>query len=51
MAYDILTIGGVMRDIIFLTTEGLVVENLKDVLRQRLIGFELGAKIYVKNIM
>ncbi len=50
MKYDILTIGGVMRDIIFLTTEGLVVENPKDVLRQRLIGFELGAKIYVKKV-
>ncbi|MBU4369137.1 carbohydrate kinase family protein [Patescibacteria group bacterium] len=50
MAYDILTIGGIMRDIIFLTTEGLVIDNSKDPLRQRLIGFELGAKIYVKKV-
>jgi len=50
MKYDILTIGGVMRDIIFLTTEGLVIQNSKDVLRQKLIGFELGAKIYVKKV-
>ncbi len=50
MKYDILTIGGVMRDIIFLTTEGLVIDNYKDPLRQRLIGFELGAKIYVKKV-
>ena len=50
MAYDILTIGGVMRDIIFLTTEGLVIDNFQDPLRQKLIGFELGAKIYVKKV-
>lgn len=50
MKYDILTIGGVMRDIIFLTTEGLVIDNYQDPLRQRLIGFELGAKIYVKKV-
>jgi len=50
MKYDILTIGGIMRDIIFLTTEGLVIDNYKDPLRQKLIGFELGAKIYVKKV-
>jgi len=50
MKYDILTIGGAMRDIIFLTTEGLVIDNFKDPLRQKLIGFELGAKIYVKKV-
>lgn len=50
MFYDIVTIGGVMRDIIFLTSEGLVVDNTHDPLCQRLIAFELGAKIYVKKV-
>ena len=50
MTYDILTIGGIMRDIIFLTKDGLVINNAKDPLRQKLIGFELGAKIYVKKV-
>ena len=50
MKYDILTIGGIMRDIIFLTTEGLAIDNSRDPLCQRLIAFELGAKIYVKKV-
>ena len=50
MKYDILTIGGVMRDIIFLTSEGLVIDNAQDPLCQKLIAFELGAKIYVKKV-
>ena len=41
MKYDILTIGGIMQDIIFLTDEGKIIENLNDPLCEKLIGFEL----------
>jgi ribokinase len=50
MAYDILTIGGIMRDVIFLTKEGLIIENPQNPLCQRLLSFELGAKIYVNQV-
>ncbi len=50
MKYDILTIGGIMRDVIFLTEEGTIVENPQNPLCQRLICFELGAKIYVNRV-
>lgn len=50
MVYDILTIGGIMRDIIFLTDEGLVINNPQNPLCQKLIGFELGAKVYVDKV-
>lgn len=49
--YDIITIGGVMRDIFFYTNEGLIINNPKDPLREKLICFELGAKIYIKEII
>ncbi|MFA6146258.1 MAG: carbohydrate kinase family protein [Patescibacteria group bacterium] len=45
MKYDIITIGGAIRDIIFYTNEGLVVNN-PNPLCEKLIAFELGAKIY-----
>lgn len=50
MKYDILTIGGIMRDIIFLTKNGKVINTPKDPLCSKLIGFEFGAKIYVDNV-
>ncbi len=43
--FDVITIGGATRDIMFYTAEGCVVPNPKDLLRQKLIGFEYGAKI------
>ncbi len=48
--YDIVTIGGAMRDIYFYTDEGLIIDNPKDPLREKLIAFELGAKIYIKEV-
>lgn len=47
MKYDFITIGGTTRDISFFTDKGVVVNNKKDILRQKLLGFEYGAKIKV----
>lgn len=46
----ITTIGGATRDIMFYTDDMLLVDNKKDLLRQKLIGFEYGAKIYSKEV-
>lgn len=47
--YDFITIGGTTRDISFFTDQGLVLDNSQDVLRQKMLGFELGAKIKVEK--
>ncbi|MFA5131352.1 MAG: carbohydrate kinase family protein [Patescibacteria group bacterium] len=47
MKYDFITIGGATRDISFFTGQGVIINNKKDILRQQLIGFEIGAKIKV----
>lgn len=47
MKYDFITIGGATRDISFFTDQGVLIDNRKDVLRQKLLGFEYGAKIKV----
>lgn len=49
MKYTIISIGGVTRDITFLTNEGILIDNHHDVLRQKLLAFEYGAKIQVKQ--
>ena len=49
MNNDFITIGGVTRDISFLTDEGVLIKNPKDILKQELLGFEYGAKIKVDN--
>ncbi len=49
MKYDLLTIGGATCDIIFFTDEGILIENKKDPLREKLLAFEYGAKIRVKE--
>jgi len=43
--FTIITFGGVTQDIMFYTTEGVLIKNPKDPLKQELIGFEYGAKI------
>ncbi len=49
--FDIVTIGGATQDIMFYTDEGLVVQNPKrELTRQRLLAFEYGAKINVKEV-
>ena len=50
MKYDFITIGGSVEDITFQTEDGIVIDNKKDVLRQKLLAFEYGAKIGVKSL-
>ena len=47
MKYDIITIGGATEDITFYTNEGILIDNKKDILRQKLLAFEYGAKIQI----
>jgi len=47
MLYDFITLGGATRDISFFTREGVLLDNKRDVLRQKLLAFEHGAKIRV----
>ncbi|MBU1203082.1 carbohydrate kinase family protein [Patescibacteria group bacterium] len=44
------TIGGATRDIMFYTDDMLILDNKADLLRQKLIAFEYGAKIYSKDV-
>jgi sugar/nucleoside kinase (ribokinase family) len=48
--YDFIAIGGAAEDITFYTDEGLVVDNKKNILRQRLLAFEYGAKIEMDEV-
>lgn len=45
--YDFVTIGGTTRDISFFTDQGLLINNQADILRQKVLAFELGAKVKV----
>lgn len=45
--YDFITVGGATEDITLYTNEGIVINNKEDILRQRLIAFEYGAKLKV----
>ncbi|MBU0647341.1 carbohydrate kinase family protein [Patescibacteria group bacterium] len=47
MKYDIITIGGATEDIAFFTKEGVIIDNKKDLTKQKLFAFEYGAKIKV----
>ena len=47
--FDVVTIGGAARDITFYTKEGKLVAQMKDPLRQKLLGFEYGAKINIEK--
>lgn len=49
MSYDFITIGGVTEDITFYTNEGILIDNKKDLTRQKLLAFEYGAKIRVEK--
>lgn len=49
MKYDFITIGGATLDIAFFTDKGILLDNKKDLLRQRLLAFEYGAKIKVDH--
>lgn len=45
--FDFITVGGSTEDITFYTREGSIIYNKEDVLRQRLIAFEYGAKLKI----
>jgi ribokinase len=47
--FDVVTVGGAARDITFFTKEGKLVAQMKDPLRQKLLGFEYGAKINIEK--
>lgn len=47
--FDVITVGGAARDITFYTKEGKLVAQMKDPLRQKLLGFEYGAKIGIEK--
>jgi len=47
MKYDFITIGGATEDITFYTDEGILIDNKKDLTRQKLLAFEYGAKVKV----
>jgi sugar/nucleoside kinase (ribokinase family) len=47
--FDVITIGGATRDITFYTKEGKLIANPSDPLRQKLLGFEYGAKIGIRE--
>lgn len=49
MKYNVVTIGGATRDITFLTKDGVLIDNHRDILRQQLLAFEYGAKIKVDH--
>lgn len=45
--YDFITVGGATHDISFFTDKGVLINNCQNVLCQKLLGFEYGAKIKV----
>ena len=47
---SIITIGGAVRDITFLTDEGRVIETPENLTEQALLGFEYGAKIKSREV-
>ena len=47
---NIITIGGAVRDITFLTDEGRVIETPENLTEQALLGFEYGAKIKSREV-
>ena len=47
MKYDVITIGGATEDITFYTDEGVLINNKKDLTKQKLLAFEYGAKVKI----
>ena len=47
MKYDFITIGGATEDITFYTKDGILIDNKRDILRQKLLAFEYGAKLKI----
>ena len=49
--YDVVTIGGATRDIIFYTDQGRIIHTPDDILRQKMISFEYGAKLISRQVI
>jgi sugar/nucleoside kinase (ribokinase family) len=47
MRYDFITIGGTTEDITFYTDEAIMVDNRENILAQKLMAFEYGAKLKI----
>lgn len=47
--FDVVTVGGAARDITFYIKDGKIISNTSDPLRQKLLGFEYGAKISIEK--
>ncbi|MFA5184309.1 MAG: carbohydrate kinase family protein [Patescibacteria group bacterium] len=45
--HDFITIGGTTRDVSFFTDQGVLLDNRRDILKQKVLAFESGAKIKV----
>jgi sugar/nucleoside kinase (ribokinase family) len=50
MKYDFIAVGGLVEDITFKTNDGVLIDNSEDLTRQKLVGFEYGAKIKVESV-
>ncbi|MDP3964297.1 MAG: carbohydrate kinase family protein, partial [bacterium] len=48
--FDVVTIGGATRDIMFYTSDGVLVPNTQNKLKEKLLGFEYGAKIIPESL-
>lgn len=51
MNYDFITVGGACEDLSIFTDDGVLVDNPKDVVKQKLLGFEYGSKVKVKKFL
>ena len=49
MKFDIITIGGATEDISLNTKDGVLLDNKDDLLKQKLLAFEYGAKIEIEK--
>lgn len=49
MKFNIITLGGATVDITLHTDEGILIDNREDILRQKLLAFEYGAKVKINK--
>lgn len=45
--FDIIVIGGAVKDFFIFVDKGLIIENKRNLIRQKLLGFKCGDKIYL----
>jgi ribokinase len=48
--FDVITIGGATQDIMYYTDDAEIIKNKKNILKQKLIAFEYGAKIISNDV-